>query len=115
MAGTVMLITKPWLGHVGATDRQFGEEMLEKFLHVLEGSERKPDAICFYTEGVALVCEGSPVLMSLRFLVGMGVRIAICQSCLNRYGLAEKVAVGDVGGMDTIVSLLTQAETVVSP
>lgn len=115
MAGTVMSMTKPWLGHVGGDDRSFGEEMLEKFLHVLEGAERKPAAICFYTEGVSLVCEGSPVLMSLRFLHGMGVRIVSCQSCLNRYGLAERVAVGEVGGMDTIVSLLTEAETVVNP
>jgi len=115
MPGTVMLMTRPWLGHVGADDRPFGEEMLAKFLHVLEGAEQKPDAICFYTEGVRLVCEGSPVLLSLRFLHGMGVKIAICKSCLDHYGLAEKVAVGEVGGMDTIVSLLTQAERVVSP
>ena len=54
-------------------------------------------------------------MLSLRFLHGMGVKIVICKSCLDYYGLAEKVAVGEVGGMDTIVSLVTQAEKVMSP
>ena len=36
------------------------------FLTLLEGAEERPAALLFYTDGVKLVCEGSPVLDHLR-------------------------------------------------
>ena len=84
MGAHVLLITKTWLGHVAEADRAFGAAMLDKFLHTLEASPEKPAAICFYTEGVKLVASGSPVLLSLKVLADAGVRLLVCQSCLQR-------------------------------
>ena len=95
----VILITKPWLGTVSEADRGFGTTMLDKFLHSLESAEKRPGVICFFTEGVRVVCEGSPHLASLRILEGLGVRMLICGSCLEYYGLQAQVDLGEVGGI----------------
>jgi intracellular sulfur oxidation DsrE/DsrF family protein len=114
MDGTVIVVTRPGLGTTGPGDEQFGREMLDKFFHTLEKHEPKPVAVCFYTEGVRCVAEGSPMLMGLRLLEGMGVRLVSCLTCLKHYGIEDKLAVGGVGGMDEIVDLLAGARKVIT-
>ena len=48
-------------------------------------------------------------------LESQGVEIMTCGTCLNFYGLTEKLAVGSVTNMYTIVEKLTQAGNVVKP
>lgn len=110
----VLLATREGLGQVKPEDRGFGLEMFEKLLHTLESQPAKPAAICFYTEGVRLVCAGSPVLPALQLLEGMGVRLVVCESCLVQYGLREAIRVGTVGGMRDIVAELLSADSVVT-
>jgi sulfur relay (sulfurtransferase) complex TusBCD TusD component (DsrE family) len=114
MSKLVLLVTREGLGQVDPTDRPFGLEMFDRFLHALESQPVKPHAICFYTDGVKLVCEGSPALLGLRILQGQGVRLVACRTCLEHFGLTGKVAVGEVGGMNDIAGLLTEADSVVT-
>ncbi|HXX24294.1 MAG TPA: DsrE family protein [Terriglobia bacterium] len=114
MSKLVLLVTREGLGQVDPTDRPFGLEMFDRFLHALESQAVKPHAICFYTAGVKLVCNGSPGLLGLRILHGQGVRLVACRTCLEHFGLSDKVAVGEVGGMNDIVGLLTEADSVVT-
>jgi intracellular sulfur oxidation DsrE/DsrF family protein len=110
----VLLVTQEGLGHVDPTDKPFGLEMFDRFLHSLEPLPAKPLAICFYTDGVKLLCQGSPALLGLRILQGQGVRLLACRTCLEHFGLIDKVAVGEVGGMNDIVRLLTEADSVLT-
>lgn len=114
MQDTVILVTRPGLGTTRPEDQGFGVEMLEKFFHTLEKKTEKPRAICFYTEGVRCVVADSPLVLSLKLLEGMGVRLISCLTCLQRYGLEDRVAVGGTGGMDEIVGLLGGAGKVVT-
>jgi hypothetical protein len=114
MHDTVILVTRGGLGATRPEDEGFGVEMLEKFLHTLEKVPEKPRSICFYTEGVRCVTGGSPLVLGLKLLEGMGVRLVACLTCLQRYGLEDKVAVGGTGGMDEIVKLLGEAGKVVT-
>jgi intracellular sulfur oxidation DsrE/DsrF family protein len=111
---TVLLVTRNGLGFVKETDRAFGLEMFDRFLHTLETEAEKPAAICFYTEGVRLVCEGSPAILGLELLQGLGVQLVACKTCLEKYDLVGRVAVGQVGTMKDIVRLLQAAEKVVT-
>jgi hypothetical protein len=111
---TVILVTRNGLGSVGEADRDFAAAMFDRFIHSLEAHAERPDVLCFYTEGVRLVCEGSKALLGLQLLAGLGVRLVVCQSCLEHYGLREKVAVGEVGSMKEIVDLLLSAAKVVT-
>jgi len=110
----VVLVTQDGLGSVDSSDRQFGMEMFDRFLHAFESQTVRPTCICFYTNGVKLVCEDSPALLGLRLLHGMGVRLLACRTCLEHFKLADKVAVGEVGGMNDIVALLAGADSVVT-
>jgi hypothetical protein len=114
MPGTLILMTKTWLGHVEAGDRAFGGTMLDRFLHTLETSAEKPAAIAFYTDGVKLVVTGSPVLLGLKVLEDAGVRLLVCQSCLHYYDLEGRVAVGTVAGMTDIVAAMAAADRVIT-
>jgi sulfur relay (sulfurtransferase) complex TusBCD TusD component (DsrE family) len=54
------------------------------------------------------------VLLSLKVLADAGVRMLVCQSCLQQSGLADQVAVGTVGGMNDVVTTIMAADTVVT-
>ena len=110
----VILVRQEGLGSVGATDAQFGLDMFDRFIHALEGQTVKPRAICLYTQGVKLACEGSKVLFGLKMICGMGVQIFICRTCLDHYGLLDKVAVGEVRGMSEIAQTLLEADHVIT-
>jgi sulfur relay (sulfurtransferase) complex TusBCD TusD component (DsrE family) len=110
----VVLVRQEGLGSVAPSDAEFGVEMFDRFLHALEGQEIKPQAICFYTQGVKLVCKGSKVVFGLKMIQGMGVQIFSCKTCLEYYGLLEEVAVGEVRGMAEILKTTMEADSVVT-
>jgi sulfur relay (sulfurtransferase) complex TusBCD TusD component (DsrE family) len=58
--------------------------------------------------------EGSPALAQLAALDQKGVRLVICSTCLNYFGLAESVRVGIIGGMGDILTAQAQAEKVIT-
>lgn len=98
---------------MGETDEQPLKDKLTKtFLTFTRQNPNLPQAICFYTEGVRLACEGSPVLEELRALEAVGVHLILCQTCLDYFGLKDKVKVGIVGGMGDIMAAMWQADTV---
>ena len=69
-----------------------------------------PGAICFYADGVKLAVEGSPVLEQLVELETRGCHLILCQTCLNHFGLIEKVKVGIVGGWETSLLLRSRRQ-----
>ena len=69
----------------------------------------------FYNGGATLTVEGSASLEDLKNLADQGVEILTCGTCLNYYGLADKLKVGDVTNMYVIAEKLTTADLVVMP
>ena len=108
---TVVLITREGMGHA---DQELQRQLLVKYLNLLLENGTLPGAVCFYTEGVKLVVEGSPVLEQLRALEQGGVHLVICQTCLNYYGISDKVRVGIVGGMGDIQAAQMKAAKVIT-
>jgi intracellular sulfur oxidation DsrE/DsrF family protein len=88
--------------------------LIGKYLQLLDQNGELPTAICFYTEGVKLVTDGSPVLEQLRALEKKGVRLVVCSTCLNYFGLADKIAIGVVGGMNDILEAQLKAEKIIT-
>ena len=69
----------------------------------------------FYNGGAKLTVEGSGSLEDLKAMEAQGVEILTCGTCLNHYGLTERLAVGGVTNMYAIVEKLAGAEKVVKP
>ena len=111
MKNTVILITN---NGIGKADKKLQQLLAGKYLELLAQNGSLPAAICFYTEGVRLVCEGSPVIAQLRELESQGVRLIVCSTCLNYFGLTEKLQVGIVGGIGDIIEAQTKAEKVIT-
>ena len=108
---TVLVFTRNGMGEAPEGLQQ---TLVAKFLSLAVQAEEKPAKILFYTEGVKLVCEGSPVLQWLRILEDVGVELIVCSTCLEYFGLIDKVRVGKVGGMPGILAALQEADKVVS-
>ena len=111
---TAYLITKPWLGTVESTDLEFGQAMLGKFLGQVAEAPQKPSAICFYTEGVRAAVDDAPCGEVLEKLSQAGIPLLLCGTCIDHYGLADRVVVGEISDMATIASALGQAEKVIT-
>jgi hypothetical protein len=108
---TVILINNDGMG---SADPDLRQKLLGIYLGMLRANEVYPGAICFYAAGVKMVVEDSPVLDELRELEAKGVRLIVCRTCLQYYGLTEKVAAGMVGGMNDIVQAQWLAAKVIT-
>ncbi|MDR3576540.1 MAG: DsrE family protein [Anaerolineaceae bacterium] len=110
-SGIVILVTNDGMGKADTT---LQHKLLQTYLTLLNDHNMLPAAICFYTDGVKLVVDGSPVLDLLKALEAKNVRLIVCSTCLNYFGLVDKVKVGIVGGMTDILEAQWQAEKVIT-
>ena len=99
---------------MGSGDPQLQLNLIRKYFSLLLESALLPAVICFYTDGVRLVVEGSAVLGELQQLEQRGVRLIVCSTCLEYYGLRDQVKVGIVGGMPDIIEAQWQADKVIT-
>lgn len=101
--------------HMGEGDDELGRTLLKGFIFALVTQEKRPRTILFYNGGARLTCEGSDSLEDLRTLAEQGVELLTCGTCLNFYGLTDKLAVGGVTNMYEIVEKQMKATLVVRP
>lgn len=100
---------------MGDGNEELGKTLLKAFTFALTQQDNLPKTILFYNGGAHLTCEGSPLLEDLKTLEAQGVEILTCGTCLNFYGLSEKIAVGGVTNMYVIAEKMLGAGNVVKP
>jgi len=100
---------------MGRGDDALGRTLMKSFLYALSQLPQKPRTLLFYNGGAHLTTEGSDSLEDLRAMAAQGVEIFTCGTCLNFYGLTDKLAVGEVSNMYSIVEKLAAAGKVVKP
>ncbi len=101
--------------HMGDGSQELGAALMKAFLYALGQQETLPATILFYNGGAAFTCLDSPALEDIRSLHARGVEILTCGTCLNYYGLSDKLQVGEVTNMYVIVEKMTQADLLVKP
>ncbi len=100
---------------MGRGDDKLGALLMKSFLFAVTQLPELPRKMIFYNGGAKLTTEGSESLADLRTLEAQGVDILTCGTCLNFYGLTEKLAVGRVSNMYEIAETLAAAGKVVKP
>ncbi len=100
---------------MGAGSDELGRNLMKAFVYAVTQQDELPRTMLFYNGGARLTCEGSPCLDDLKALAEQGVEILTCGTCLNHYGIADKLAVGEVTNMYVICQKLEQASHVVRP
>jgi hypothetical protein len=111
LANAIVMVTRDGMG---SADGVLQHKLMEIYLRLMIENGSFPNAICFYTDGVKLVVEGSPFLDRLSQIEQMGVRLIICSTCLNHLSLVDKVRVGIVGGMADILEAQVKASKVIT-
>jgi intracellular sulfur oxidation DsrE/DsrF family protein len=88
--------------------------LVANFAGLLTQEAEPPGRLLFYGEGIKLACSGSPIVEPLRQLAARGTELILCRTCLDYFGLLDRVAVGTVGGMPDIVAAMREASKVIS-
>lgn len=107
----VIVITNDKLG---SGNDELGKVLMKSYLYALTEASSKPKAMMFLNGGVKLTTEGSEVLENLTKLSDAGVEIISCGTCLDFYGLKEKLKAGAVGNMYSIVEKMHAAAKVIN-
>jgi len=100
---------------MGSGNDELGTALMKGFIYALGQQEILPKTIIFYNGGASIPCEDSVSLEDLKSMEAQGVEILTCGTCLNFYGLSEKLAVGSVTNMYVIAEKMTQADLIVKP
>lgn len=100
---------------MGEGNDELGKVLIKGFVFALTQLEQLPKTILFYNGGATLTTEGSDSLADLKLLEEQGVEILTCGTCLDYYGLKEKLCVGSVTNMYTIVETMNAADQIIRP
>ena len=100
---------------MGNGDPKLGTSLMKAFVFALTKQDRLPETVLCYNTGAYLTCEGADTLEDLKLLESEGVTILTCGTCLDFYGLKEKLAVGSVTNMYDIVERMENAAQIIKP
>lgn len=100
---------------MGRGNDELGKVLMKGFLFAVTQLDELPKTILFYNGGATLTTEGSDSLDDIKSLEAQGVTIKTCGTCLNYYGLTDKLQVGEVTNMYDIVETMAKASKVVKP
>lgn len=100
---------------MGEGNDALGKVLIKGFIFAVTQLDELPKTMLFYNGGATLTCEGSDSLEDLKSLEAQGVQIMTCGTCLDYYGLKEKLAVGSVTNMYSIVETMAGASNIIKP
>lgn len=98
---------------IGSQDPELGARLMSTFFLKLIQANRLPSHILLMERGVQLLLSESPCLDPIKVLEGKGVEILACQTCLDYYGIKEKMGAGKVSNMSDIIEAMHTAKKVI--
>lgn len=106
----IIMITSDKLGE-GNND--LGKTLMKSYVYALSESDKLPSKILFLNGGVKLVVENSDTLELFKIIKNKGVEILTCGACLDFYEIKDKLAVGEITNMYTIVEEMNLSNKVI--
>jgi selenium metabolism protein YedF len=100
---------------IGAGPPELGAILMKAFINTLKEVQPLPSHLVFFTTGVHLVLQGSAVLGALIDLEKMGLKVLVCGTCLDYFNVKDRLGMGSVSNMYTILETLTAAGSVIVP
>lgn len=98
---------------LGSGEDQLGEILMKGYFYTLTENRPFPKALLFLNRGVFLTVESSEVLNHIRTLESEGVEILSCGTCLDYYKIKDRLAVGGVSNMYTMVDTMNNAKNTI--
>lgn len=107
---TVILIKSNVLGQ---GDDKLGSILMKSFVYTLTQMIGEIKSIIFLNSGVLLTTAGSDLIEHIKILENNGVQILSCGTCLDFYGVVDKLQVGVVSNMYAISEEMLHAGKVI--
>ena len=98
---------------LGMGDDKLGDMLMKSYIFALSEADLIPNDLLFINGGVKLTIDDSPVLDSLNKLINRGSNILICGACIDYYNLKDKISIGEITNMYTIVELMNIADNTI--
>lgn len=100
---------------MGSGNEDLGKILMKGFLNTLPSLDKLPQEIICYNSAVTLAVKGTDTAMSLTRLHTMGVKITLCGTCVDFYGLKDNLEVGTISNMLYIAERLSSGILIVKP
>jgi selenium metabolism protein YedF len=97
---------------LGEGESELGEILMKGFISTLLEIDPLPVKIIFMNSGVKIPTLNKAALESLEILADKGVEILSCGTCLDYYGLTEKLKIGNISNMYEILASLNSEDIV---
>jgi selenium metabolism protein YedF len=99
---------------LGQGSDELGNYLMLTYIRTLAEVVPRPTALIFMNGGVRLSVEGSEVIEELNLMANSGIEVLSCGTCLDHFGIKDKLAAGKISNMFEIATLLNSADRVVS-
>lgn len=109
---TVVAVTSD---RMGSGDDELGLKLMISFFRTIVMLEPAPSAVVFYNAGVKMAMDDSPVLDHIRELADRGTSIYLCSTCINHFGIRDRLPVGSFSDMYQILNVLKDADHIIRP
>ena len=100
---------------MGSGDEALGKKLMKAFIFALTSQDDVPEKVICYNSGAFLTTEDPDTIKDLKSLEEAGATIMTCGTCLDFYGLKEKLQVGIVSNMYDIVEAQMNASLIIRP
>ena len=100
---------------MGTGDEALGKKLMKAFIFALTSQDETPAKVICYNTGAYLTTEDPDTIKDLKTLEEAGATIMTCGTCLDYYGLKEKLQVGIISNMYDIVEAQMKATMVIRP
>lgn len=99
---------------LGSGEEKLGNILMKSYMFALSESSKIPTDMLFLNSGVKLTIKDSDVIESIKSLEKKGVRIKVCGTCLDYYKIIDKVDVGEVSNMYSIVETMNSSDKIIN-
>lgn len=109
--GLAVVISRNTMGE-GADE--LGKILIKGFIYSLTELPTPPKHVVFLNSGAFLTSDAANTIDDLKTLEQKGTVILTCGTCINFYGIKEKLAVGAIANMYEIAEIMASAAKVVN-
>ena len=101
--------------HLGEGDPVLGRNLIRMAIYTLSEGDNVPKALLFMNGGVKLVAGEEPqITESVKKLISRGCEVLVCGTCLNFYGLSDKLEAGTVSNMYEILERMQKSSNTIT-
>ncbi|WP_018248843.1 sulfurtransferase-like selenium metabolism protein YedF [Orenia marismortui] len=97
---------------LGEGEQELGEVLMKGFIATLLEVNPLPDKIIFINSGVKVPTLNAEAKENLHKLEQQGVKVLSCGTCLEYYGLKDKLQLGNISNMYEILDSLNMGDVV---